>query len=142
MNGLMHQQSRSCDARLTRGCEDAGHDALDGLVDIRVREDELRRFTPEFEGEALEVLSRVPGNVPAAVLATREGDLVHSAVGGQRFSDIGAEAGDHVEDASRKSCLLDEPHEFERGRRCELGRFEDDRAAGREGGRQFPGRQQ
>jgi hypothetical protein len=50
----------------------------------------------------------------------------------------GAKTGDEVEHAGREASLDNVLADLERGERGRLGRLEDDRVAGREGGRNLP----
>src|SRR3712207_4015334 len=75
-DALLHQQARARAADVALVEEDALDDALDGLVDRGVLEDDVRRLTAELEREA-DVAARERGlDVLADCGRAREGDLV------------------------------------------------------------------
>ena len=142
MDAFVHQQPRTGDAGLPGGGEDAGDHALHRVVDVGVRKHQLRRLAAEFERQSLEGLRRVARDVTARVLATGEGDLVDAGMRGQCLADIGAEAGDDVDDAGGEAGFLDETREFQRRGRGEFRWLEYHGAARRQRRREFPCRQQ
>ena len=81
-------------------------------------------------------------DVPARPLAAGEGDLRHLRMLDQRIADLGAEAGDDIDDARRESRLLEERGELERRGRGEFRGLQHDRVAGGERGRELEGGQQ
>ena len=142
MNALLHQQSRAGDARLSGRREDARDRALHRVVDLGIVEDDVRRLAAELHRDVLQparggFVDPLTGRVGAG-----ERDLRHERMLDERRTDVGAEAGDDVDDAGREAGVLDQLHELEHRRRRELGRLDDDRVACSERRRQLPRRQQ
>src|ERR1043165_8121101 len=99
MDFVLHEQSRTCDAGLTAGCEDACNRASDSIFHDAIVEDDVGRLAAEFEdhwfqmagGRLIDAFSRLP--------AARERDLGDLGMGGDRLAGLGTEARDDVEDA-------------------------------------------
>ena len=120
---LLHQQPRAGAADVALVEEDAVDDALDGLVDRRVVEDDVGGLAAELEGDLLVGAGDRPGDLPADLGGAGEGDLVD--VGVRRPAPAGlAGAGDDVDDARRQVGLLADLGEEQRGERGGLGRLE------------------
>src|SRR5918996_688235 len=135
---LLHEEpgARAADVALVE--VDAVDDALDGLVERGIVEDDVRGLPPELERELL----AAPGDRFLDRLAhlrrAREGDLVDAGV----LDELGACAavsGDDVHDSGGKLGLAEDVAEEERRERRRLRRLEDDRVPGRERGRDLPG---
>ncbi len=77
---LLHQQpgARAADVPLVE--EDAVDDALDGLVDRGVVEDDVRGLAAQLQGELLAGAGHRPGDGPADLGRAGEGDLVDARV--------------------------------------------------------------
>jgi predicted small secreted protein len=104
--------------------EDAVDDALDGLVDRGVVEDDVGRLAAELEGQRL----RVPAMARAIILPTSVEPVkaILSMPGWSTIACAGvAGAGDDVDDAGRQVGLLADLGEEQRGQRRGLGRLED-----------------
>ena len=85
--------------------EDAVDDALDGLVDRRVFEDDVRRLAAEFEREPFARAGDRLRDGPADLGRAGERDLVDAGVLDQQPAGV-AGAGDDVDDARRQVGLL------------------------------------
>ena len=121
--------------------EDAVDDALDGLVERRVVEDDVGRLAAELEAQALGGAGDAALDQLADLGRARERDLVDALVLDQRLPDR-RPAGDDVDDAGRQVALGDDLGQRERGQRRRLGGLEHDGVAGRERRRDLPGRHQ
>ena len=89
--------------------QDAVHDPLDGLFEIRVFKHDCRALTAELERDALEVrLRRGLHDLAADDGAAGERDLADAGVLGDRLARDAAEAGEDVEHARREARLRDE----------------------------------
>ena len=143
MDIFVQQQARARRADLAFVGVNGPEGGRDRGFEVRVREDDVRRLASELERQALEVaLSRCLEQGAGAADAAGEGDLVHVHVSPERFSGLGAVAGDHVHHAVRHARLLAELGEAQRRERGKLRGLDDARAAGGQRGRHFPGRQQ
>ena len=117
--------------------EDAVDDALDGLVDRRVVEDDVRGLAAELEGELLVGAGDRARDRLADLGRAGERDLVDAGVLDERAAGL-ARAGDDVDDAGRQVGLLADVGEEQRGERRGLGRLEHDGVAGGERRRDLP----
>ena len=127
-DALLHQQPRAGAADVALVEEDAVDDALDGLVDRRVVEDDVGGLAAELEGDLLVGAGDRPGDRPADLGRAGERDLVDVRVRDQRPAGL-AGAGDDVDDARRQVGLLADLGEQQRGQRRGLGRLEHDGVA-------------
>ena len=104
-DGFLNEQPRSGAADVALVEEDAVDDALDGLVERGVFEDDVSRFAAEFEGEALGGSGERALDGFANFGGAGEGDLR-----GERVVDHGgsglARAGDDVDDTRWQSGIL------------------------------------
>ena len=71
----MHQRARAGDAGLAGGGEDARDDALDGIVERRVLEDDVGGLAAEFERDLLDRAGGQLIDALAGAVAAGEGDL-------------------------------------------------------------------
>jgi hypothetical protein len=116
---------------------DAVDDPLDGLVERRVVEDDVRGLAAELERELLAgagelALDRLPDLGRAG-----ERDLVDVRVLDERSAGA-AVARDDVHDTGGQLRLAQDVAEEERGQRRRLGRLQDHGVPRREGGRDLP----
>ena len=95
---LLQQQATTCAAHVTLVEVDAVDDALDGLVDGSVVEDDVRCLTTEFEGELLARPRHRALDRLAHLGGSGEGDLVHIGVLHEHPSGFTG-AGDDVDHA-------------------------------------------
>ena len=138
---LLHEQARAGAADVALVEEDAVDDALDGLVERRVVEDDVGGLAAELEAQALGRAGDAALDQLADLGRARERDLVDAVVLDERLPDRGA-AGDDVDDAGRQVALGDDLGERERRQRRRLGGLEHDGVARRERRRDLPGRHQ
>ena len=134
---LLHEQARAGAADVALVEEDAGHDALDGLVDRRVVEDDVRGLAAELEGELLVGARDRARDRLAHLGGPGERDLVDAGVLDERAARV-ARAGDDVDDARRQVGLPADVGEQQRGERRGLGRLEHHGVARRERRRDLP----
>ncbi len=138
----MHEHARPGDAGLTRRDERGERRAGGGAVEVGVGQHDHRRLAAELAGHADEVFAGqlcddAPGLGPAGQV-----ELAHALVGAQRGAGLGAESGDHVEDAVGDLRLARDPRQFEGGERRVLRRLGDDAIPRRERGRELLGEDQ
>ena len=134
---LLHQQPRARAADVALVEEDALHDALDGLVDRGVVEDDVGRLAAELEGQRLAGAGDRAGDRLAHLGRAGERDLVDVPVLDDGAAGV-AGAGHDVDDAGRQVGLLADLGEQQRGQRGGLGRLEDDGVAGGQRRRDLP----
>src|SRR5687768_2335143 len=134
---FLDEESRAGAADVTLVEEDPVDYAFDRLVDRRIVEDDVRRFSTQLEGEFFVRSRELPHDQLADVSGAGERDL-----GGSWMSDNGparlARATDKVHDARRQLGLEKQLCKFQRGNRGRFGRLEHDRVSHRERGRDFP----
>ena len=134
---LLHQQARARAADVALVEEDAVDDALDGLVDRGVVEDDVGGLAAELQGDLLVRAGDRLGDRAADVGGAGEGDLVDVGVRDQRAAGV-AGAGDDVDDTRGQVGLLADLGEQQRRQRGGLGGLEHDRVAAGECGRDLP----
>ena len=137
-HGLLDEQPGPGAADVSLVEEDAADDALDGLVDGGVVEDDVGRLAAELEGELLAAARERAADQLADVGGAGERDLVDAGVLDERLAGA-AGAGHDVDHARREVGLLADLGEQQRGQRRRLGRLEDDGVAGGQGRRDLPG---
>ena len=116
------------DADLAGRREAALYGAIDGRVQIAIRQNDHRVLAAEFEGAADQAFRRLPGHQPAGARAAREHDVVY--VLSERGSEQRPVSGDDAEHVQWKACLAQQVY---RPQRREAGlyiRFENRRIAG------------
>ena len=118
--------------------EDAVDDALDGLVDRRVLEDDVGGLAAQFEGHLLARRCAGPGDLLADLGGAGERHLVDARMGDQRAASV-PRTGEDVDHAGRKVGLLADLGEGQRGQRRGLGGLEHHRVAASQRGRDLPG---
>ncbi len=122
-------------AGLARIAELRGDQAVDGLLDGRVVEDDVRRVPAELEREPLHLAGREADQLLADLGRAGERDLADAAVAEQRLGDHPRGArGEQVHDAGRRACVLDRAQDQRRGERRRARGLHDARAACRHRG--------
>ncbi len=140
VNFAFDEESRAGTATLALIEEEGEESAFDGGVDVGVGEDDVGGLAAELEGDALQVGSGGGLHDDFADFGgAGEGDLVDIHVLGDGGAGGFAVAGDDVEDAFGETGFEGEFTDAESGEGGLLGGFEDDGAAGGEGGSEFPG---
>ena len=138
VDALLHQQPRSGAADVPLVEEDAVDDALDGLVDRRVVEDDVRGLAAELEGDLLAGSGDRLGDLATHGGRPGERDLVDVRMPHQRRARL-AGAGDDVDDPVRELGLLHDLGEQQRGQRGGLGGLQHDGVARGERRGDLPG---
>ena len=82
----LDEAARTGDAGLPGCGKDAGHDAVDGMVDVDIGEDDMRRLAAQFHLAGHEVGRRVGGDAPAGRGAAGEDDLGDAWMARQRVA--------------------------------------------------------
>ena len=135
------EQARAGVAGLAAVVVDRLVGALDGLLEVRVGEDDVGRLAAELERHALERAARLRADLAPDGSGAGEGDLVDARMVHERRAGL-AVARDHVEHALRQTGLERQLAEPQCGERCLLGRLQHDRAARRERRAGLPRRHQ
>src|SRR5690606_637400 len=117
--------------------EDPADNALDGLVERGVVEDDVGGLAAELEGRLLARARDRAGDHPPDGRAAGEGDLVDARVVDDRLSRR-SRARDDVDDPGRQLGLLADLGEEQRGEGSRLSRLEDDGVAAGQSGRDLP----
>ena len=134
---FLHQQPRARAADMALVEEDAVDDPFDGLVDRRIREDDIRGLAAELERVVLRGAGEPALDQPADFGRAGERDLVDVLVlneCGARF----ARAGDDVDHARGQIDIAHELGQLERRERRRLRRLEHHRVAAGERRRDLP----
>jgi len=105
---------------------------LRDFIHVDIRHHDHRRLAPELEGDALQCVGGIAVDDLADLGRAGESDLIDVRVLHQAIACGVAVAGDDVDDSRREAGLRHEVGEAQRGDRCLLGGFEDQRAAGGE----------
>jgi hypothetical protein len=134
---FLDQQAGSSAADVALVEVDAVDDALDGLVDRGVVEDDVGGLATQFQGQALAGTRQRAADVATHLGGAGERDLVHVRVGDQRRTGA-TRAGDDVDHARGQVGLLADLGEQQGGQRRGLRRLEHDRVAARQGRRDLP----
>lgn len=119
--------------------EDAEVDPRDGILDVGVVEDDVRRLASELEGDLLQV--GAGGSLHHLTTddgGTGERHLVHVHVRGDGGARHLSKAGDDVDHARGEAGLLDEGGGHQGGEGRLLGRLEDDRVPRGDGRADLP----
>src|SRR3989454_1491998 len=127
---LVHDQLRPGPAHLARVLERAPQSAFHGPVDLRVREDDLRILSTEFEGRRHDPIRDDAEELLPSVRGAREGDGVDVGMGRESAADLPARACDNVHNPGRKARRRRELSEFEGRERGQGGRLQHDGIAG------------
>ena len=117
LDAALDDEARAGDAALPGGGEDAGDLRVGGALEIGVGEDDEGRLAAELQRGAGEVLGRVAHHLPAAASGPPvKATWATFGVARQRAPQVGAEAGDDVDDAGWEAGLVDQTGELEQ--RC------------------------
>src|SRR4051812_44484583 len=128
---LLREQARSRAAHLALVEVDPVDDALDGLVEWRVVEDDVRRLAPELEGQRLVGAGDALRDALADLRRPGEGDLVDALMGDQRHPGLTGSR-DDVDDPGWQVGLAADIGEQESAEGRGRGGLEDDSVAGGE----------
>src|SRR5471030_399876 len=141
LDRFLHQQTRTGAADLALVEPDRIDQAFDGGVEVRVFEDDERRFAAQFQRQLLAAAGGGDADQATDFGRAGEGQLVDTRMVDDRFADA-AIAGDDVDDAGRYAGLHADFGEQHRRQRGEFGRLEDDRVTGGQRRGDFPGQHQ
>jgi ParB family chromosome partitioning protein len=137
---LLDQDARSRLAALAGGVVDRPHRARDRVVEVRVREDEVRALAAELEREALDRVGAKSHDLRARRRRAGERDLVHAGV----LDEVGADrlplARNDVDRAGWEADLGGQLGHAQGGQRRRRVRLENDRATGGQRRSELPGR--
>ena len=136
---LMQEEPGAGRAALTGVGEDGEEGTVDRLVEIGVREDDVRALAAELEGDLLDRSRRKLQDAPPGRRLAGEGDLVDAGMSGERLADLLAGTGEDVHHAIGDARFATDLAQHHRGDRGGAGRFEDEGVAGGEGWGQLPG---
>ena len=120
---------------------DAVDDSLDGLIERRVFEDDVRRLAAQLERQLLLRAGRRSLNALAHFGRAGEGDLVDVRMGDKRCTRT-TRPGDDVHHARWQFRFLNDLREQQRSQRRRFRRFENDGVAGGKRRRDLPRRHQ
>ena len=136
----LDEDPRPCLAALAGRVVDRPDRARDRVVEVGVREDDVRALAAQLERDALDRLRAEPHDLAARLRRAREGDLVDARMA----DEVGARGGpvgrDDVDDARREPDFGRELGDPQRAQGCLRVGLQHDGAPGRQGGRQLPGR--
>ncbi len=118
--------------------ERGGERVVDGGVEVRVREDDVRVLPAEFERDALHALGRHRHDLLAGGEAAGERHQVDGGVAHHRRAHASAVAEHEVHHPTRNARLLQQPDEGDGGERREFAGFEHHGVACRQCGRDLP----
>src|SRR5829696_1873807 len=104
MDVLMQEEPGAGGATLTGVGEDGEEGAVDRLVEIGVREDDVRTLAAELEGDLLDRSGGELQDAPPGGGLTGEGHLVDPRMRRERLTDLFAGAGEHVHHAVGETC--------------------------------------
>jgi hypothetical protein len=122
----LDQDARACAAVLAGVVEHGVRGGRGGLLEIRVREDDVGGLPAELERDALDRRGGALHHAAADLGRAREADLGDVWVLDHPLADDRALAGDDVDDALRDAGFERELGEAERRERRQLGRLEHD----------------
>ena len=141
VDAFLQQQSRTGAADVALVEEDAAHHAVDGLVDRRIVEHDVRRLAAELERQLLARARELLLDLLADFGAAGERDLREVLVRDERCPGA-AVAGDDVDDARRQPRLLEDLAEPQGRERRRLRGLQHDGVAACERWRNLPRRHQ
>lgn len=140
VDALLDQDTAAGTAALAVVEVDAEVDPGDGVVDIRVVEDDVGALAAQLEGDLLQVtLGSGLQDLAADQGGASEGDLVNVHVGRHGSTGDTANAGDDVDDTWWEASLDDELANIEGGERGLLSGLEDDGVSRGDDGADLPG---
>ena len=109
------------DAGLPGSREDPGNHGIGGAIEIGVVEHHDRRFTAKLEAQDREIFRRIAHHMARRLGSASKGDARDERMRGEGGAAFGAETGDDIDDAGRKTCFMDEAGEVEHRARCFFG---------------------
>lgn len=112
---------------------------LGSLINIRILEYNTWALAAALERDVLEVVGRGLHDGPAGVGAAGKGNLVHIHVPSEGLAGDRAYTRDDVDDAWGETSLDHEVAEVEGGKRCLLGRLENNGVSASKCRCNFPG---
>ena len=130
----VHEHPGPRTARLTGVGHHVGHSDLDGLGQVRARQDDVGGLSAQLQGEALDGSARCRAYLPADRGRAGEGDEVDPVLRGQRLPGDRPQPGDEVEHPGGQARFVDGLGEELRDQRGVLRGLEHDSAAGGECG--------
>src|SRR5256712_9519547 len=122
---FVQEDPGSGDARLALIVERGEERSLNGSVQIRVVEDDVRAFPPELQKRSLQVRCGLPHDLLADLDGTGEADLVDPGMAREGRPGDRALSRDNVHGPGREPGLLREPRDFERAQRRVLCWLQD-----------------
>ncbi len=120
------------------GPECADGEVGGGAVEVGIFEDDVGVFPAHFQADADEAVSALAGDGFADLDGAGEGNCLDAGIAGEWFADIGAVAGEEIEDAGGQAGFVEDFGDEECGEGGLFGGFEDDGVAAEEGGGRFP----
>src|SRR5699024_5359498 len=108
-------------------------DELRSGVEIGIGEDDVRRFSSEFERGGDDVACRTLRDEPAYWIGPHESDVVEVRMLAQSLARLGADARDHIDDSCRESGLACEFGQTDGSPRRLVGGLEDNRVSRHDG---------
>ncbi len=138
----MQEEPRSGGAALTGIGVDGEERSVDRLIEVSIRENDIRTLAAEFEGDLLDGLSSQGHDPPTGFGFAGERNLVDQWAADQGVADFGAWPGHDVDYAVRDPGVAADFTEDDRGHRGGRGRLKYQGVAGGERRSQFPGRHQ
>ena len=116
---------------------------LDGLVEIRIVEDDGRALSTQLKGNILQVaLGSGLHDFPADEGRTSERDLFDTAVLADGLTDSISISDNEVEDTRRETDFTDHVGDHESGQGSQFGGLHDDDVSGSERGADLPAQHQ
>ena len=128
-NRLLDQHAGIRHADLALMEEDAERGRADGVIDIRVAENDQRAFSAHLEREAFERLRRFDGEMATGLGRACERDHPHPGVGENGRANFRCEPGDDAEEAGRQARLVEHFGDLEPRHRRKFRRLQDEAIA-------------
>ncbi len=125
-------------ADLPRVDEGGGQRVVDGSLEVRVREHDVRALAAELQGDLLDVDRGAAHQGTTGVEAAGERDEVDVGAVGERLTDPRPRTEDEVDDSGGHARLLEQAGQVDGRERRHLGRLHDRGVARREGRRDLP----
>ena len=140
VDAILDVDTRSSTAALAVVKEDAKVDPADGILNVRIVEDDVGALAAQLQGNLLQVRAGCRlHDLPANNGRAGEGDLVDVHVGGDGSASGLAEAAENVDHTWRETGFLDEFGGVESAEWSLLSRLQDDGVATGDGGANLPG---
>src|SRR5262249_22276026 len=103
----MNQRARTGNAGLACCSENSRNDSVYCLIEIRVIEDNVRRFPAQLERHMLDPACRELVNILARAIAACEGNLSDIRVCDQRLANFVSITSHYVDDTGREACSIE-----------------------------------